>query len=159
MSELQTGSTQGGYEHPTVELAWAREQGILSPLSTERPVDERRNSANSVRACQMALGNSVTRLGNFELPLGVAIGQKKECGMRTFLIAALFAIVPGIGPASAADGCGPGCHSTPGGACVVDGWGTGARTWNECPAGAQPRPPCGYGYVWRRGKRACFAAD
>jgi hypothetical protein len=27
--------------------------------------------------------------------------------MRTFLIAALFAIVPSIGPASAADGCGP----------------------------------------------------
>jgi hypothetical protein len=79
--------------------------------------------------------------------------------MRTFLIAALFAIVPGIGPADAADGCGPGCHSTPGGACVVDGWGTGARIRNECPAGAQPRPPCGYGYVWRQGKRACFAAD
>lgn len=60
--------------------------------------------------------------------------------MRTFLIAALFAIVAGIGPANAADGCGPGCHSTPGGACVVDGWGTGARIWNECPAGASLAP-------------------
>ncbi|SIO55019.1 hypothetical protein SAMN05443247_07968 [Bradyrhizobium erythrophlei] len=80
--------------------------------------------------------------------------------MRTFLIAALFAIVASIGPANAADGCGPGCHSTPGGACVVDGWGTGARIWNECPAGVQPRPPCGgYGYVWRRSKRACFPAE
>jgi hypothetical protein len=79
--------------------------------------------------------------------------------MRTFLIAALFAIVPSIGAANAADGCGPGCHSTPGGACVVDGWGTGAHIWNECPAGAQPRPPCSGGYVWRRSKRACFPAD
>jgi hypothetical protein len=79
--------------------------------------------------------------------------------MRTFLIAALFAIVPSIGPANAADGCGPGCHSTPGGACVVDGWSTGAPIWNECPAGAHPRPPCGYGYVWRPRMRACFPAD
>jgi hypothetical protein len=47
---------------------------------------------------------------NFKLLLGVAIGQKQkeESGMRTFLIAALFAIVPSIGPANAADGCGPG---------------------------------------------------
>jgi hypothetical protein len=100
-----------------------------------------------------------SRSGNFKRLLGVAIDQKKESGMRTFLIAALFAIVPSIGPANAADGCGPGCRGTPGGACVVDGWGTGARIWNECPAGAQPRPPCGYGYVWRPSKRACFPAD
>jgi hypothetical protein len=76
--------------------------------------------------------------------------------MRTLLIAALFAIVPGIGPANAADACGPGCHSTPAGACVVDGWGTGAAIWNECPAEAHPRPPCGYGYVWLQRMRACF---
>jgi hypothetical protein len=31
-----------------------------------------------------------------------------------------------IGPATAADGCGPGCHSAISGVCVVDGWGTGA---------------------------------
>jgi hypothetical protein len=79
--------------------------------------------------------------------------------MKTFLIAALFALAAGMGAASAADGCGPGCHSTAGGACVVDGWGTGARIWNECPAGAQPRPPCSGGYVWRASKRACFPAD
>ncbi|MFL6839830.1 MAG: GCG_CRPN prefix-to-repeats domain-containing protein [Bradyrhizobium sp.] len=35
-----------------------------------------------------------------------------------------------IGVAHAADGCGPGCHATQSGACVVDGWGTGARIWN-----------------------------
>ena len=47
--------------------------------------------------------------------------------MRPFLIAALFAIVPSIiAPAKAAAGCGPGCHSTSSGACVVDGRGTGA---------------------------------
>jgi hypothetical protein len=96
---------------------------------------------------------------NFKLLSGVAIGQKEESGMRTFLIAALFAIVPSIGPADAADGCGPGCHSTRSGACVVDGWGTGAPIWNECPAGAHPRPPCSSGYVWRPRMRACFAAD
>ena len=79
-----------------------------------------------------------------------------EGNMRPFLIAALVAIVPVIGPANAADGCGPGCHATAGGACVVDGWATGAPVWNECPAGASPRPPCGYGYAWRQSMRACF---
>jgi hypothetical protein len=79
--------------------------------------------------------------------------------MRTFLIAALFAIVPSIGPASAADGCGPGCHTTPGGACVVDGWGARAPIRNECPAGAHSRPPCGFGYVWRPRTQACFALN
>ena len=78
--------------------------------------------------------------------------------MRTLLIAAFFAIVLCIDPAKAADGCGPGCHSTNGGACVVDGWGTGATVWNECPAGAHARPPCGGGYVWRPRMRACFPA-
>jgi hypothetical protein len=79
--------------------------------------------------------------------------------MRTFLIAALFAIVPSIGPASAADGCGPGCHTTTEGACVVDSWGTRAAIRNECPAAAHPRPPCGFGYVWRAYMRACFASN
>jgi hypothetical protein len=79
--------------------------------------------------------------------------------MRTFLIAALFSIVASVGPADAADGCGPGCHSTAGGACVVDGWGTGAPILNECPAGAHPSPPCSRGYVWRANMRACFPAN
>lgn len=76
--------------------------------------------------------------------------------MRTFLIAAVFAIVAGIGPANAADGCGVGCYATPMGACVVDGWGTRARIWNECPTTSRARPPCGAGYVWRPTFRACF---
>ena len=74
--------------------------------------------------------------------------------MTMCLIAVLFAILNSIVPASAWDECGPGCHSTPGGACVVDGWGTGA--WNECPAGAQPRPPCPSRYQWRPKMHACF---
>jgi hypothetical protein len=76
--------------------------------------------------------------------------------MRIFLIAALFAVATSVSPSNAAGGCGPGCHTTPSGACVVDGWETGAAGWNECPAGAQPRPPCYSGYVWRRSMRACF---
>jgi hypothetical protein len=79
--------------------------------------------------------------------------------MRTLLIATLFAIAAIFGPANAADGCGPGCHATRYGACVVDGWETGAVGWNECPAGARPRPPCGYGYIWHRSMRACFPRD
>lgn len=60
--------------------------------------------------------------------------------------------------AANADGlCGPGCHPTVAGACVVDGWGTGARVWNECPATTRPRPPCGGSdYVWSQRKHACF---
>jgi hypothetical protein len=76
--------------------------------------------------------------------------------MRTFLIAAVFAIVSSISGAHAADGCGIGCHATPMGACVIDGWGTGARVWNECPATSRSRPPCGPGYIWRPTFRACF---
>ena len=76
--------------------------------------------------------------------------------MKKFLSVALFAIIAGSSPSKAADGCGPGCHSTSAGACVVDGWGTAAPVWNECPAGAHPRPPCPTGYQWRASMRACF---
>ncbi|MCP1740962.1 hypothetical protein ABIF65_004052 [Bradyrhizobium japonicum] len=59
--------------------------------------------------------------------------------------------------ASAADGCGTGCHATVSGACVVDGWATGARVWNQCPTTSRSRPPCGGSdYVWDSRKRACF---
>jgi hypothetical protein len=62
-----------------------------------------------------------------------------------------------VGAADAADGCGTGCHATIFGACVADGWGTGARVWNECPATSRPRPPCGGSdYVWAARKKACF---
>ncbi|MBR0871464.1 hypothetical protein JQ633_13940 [Bradyrhizobium tropiciagri] len=62
----------------------------------------------------------------------------------------------GFSPAYAADGCGVGCHATVAGACVIDGWGTGARVRNECPATSRPRPPCGgTGFVWRRDLKAC----
>jgi hypothetical protein len=58
-----------------------------------------------------------------------------------------------FGVANAADGCGPGCHGSQSGACVIDGWGA-TRARNECPAGAHPRPPCGPYYSYRYG--ACF---
>lgn len=77
--------------------------------------------------------------------------------MKNLVVAVLFVgSLSILGAANAADGCGPGCHGTAYGACVVDGWGSGAALWNECPAGARPRPPCGEGYVWRSGFRACF---
>lgn len=77
--------------------------------------------------------------------------------MRT-LVAAVFAgTLASVGIANAAGGCGPGCHTTPFGVCVVDGWERGAFIRNECPAGAQPRPPCYYPFVWRARERACVA--
>jgi hypothetical protein len=77
--------------------------------------------------------------------------------MRKLFAAVLFAVTfASVGGTYAAGECGPGCHSAANGGCVVDGWGTGARIWNECPAGAHPRPPCGHDYVWRPRLRACF---
>jgi hypothetical protein len=77
--------------------------------------------------------------------------------IENLFVAVLFVgILLIFGAANAADECGPGCHSAPNGGCVVDGWGTGEPVRNECPAGAQPRPPGGEGYVWRPRYRACF---
>ena len=74
--------------------------------------------------------------------------------MKTFTI--LFgAILSSVIPAVAADGCGPGCHSTIYGACIVDGWGSGANIWNACPVTTRPRPPCPIGYIWKPRQRAC----
>jgi hypothetical protein len=75
--------------------------------------------------------------------------------MRSLLIAVLFVgSLSIIARANAADGCGPGCHATLYGACVVDGWDRGRHVRNECPAGSRPRPPCGPGYTWKSG--GCF---
>ena len=52
---------------------------------------------------------------------------------------------------SASAGCGPGCHVSALGACVVDGWGT---VRNECPALSRPRPPCPFGTRFKHG--ACM---
>lgn len=78
--------------------------------------------------------------------------------MRAALLAVLTAgIFLGTHAAKAADGCGVGCHATVMGACVVDGWTSGARVRNECPATSRPRPPCGgHGYIWRRTHQACM---
>ena len=74
--------------------------------------------------------------------------------MKTFAV--LFAVtLCSLSPATAADGCGPGCHATISGACVVDGWGTGAKVRNECPVTSRPRPPCPFGFIWKPGFRAC----
>jgi hypothetical protein len=81
-------------------------------------------------------------------------GLSEERPMKTFGI--LFALtVVSISPAFATDGCGPGCHATIYGACVVDGWGTGANVWNACPVTTRPRPPCAQGFIWNRRFRAC----
>jgi hypothetical protein len=65
-----------------------------------------------------------------------------------------------VSAAQAADDCGPGCHSTMQGECVVNGWEVGAGGWNECPAGARPRPPCSRPrYVWNRHAKACIPAS
>jgi hypothetical protein len=77
--------------------------------------------------------------------------------MRKTVLVVLCAIgVARVDVANAGGGCGPGCHETSQGTCIVDGWGSGAPVWNECPAGARPRPPCGTGYVWHPRLRACF---
>lgn len=74
-----------------------------------------------------------------------------------FALTAPVLLLGAVGAANADGLCGPGCHATIMGACVVDGWGTGARVWNECPATTRPRPPCGGSdYVWDRRKQACF---
>ncbi len=53
--------------------------------------------------------------------------------------------------------CGPGCHTSPSGACVRDGWEQGLPVRNECPAYTAPRPPCGdWRMRWDRRKLACF---
>jgi hypothetical protein len=83
--------------------------------------------------------------------------------MRRSVALTLFAIAlvstVGLGAANAAYDCGPGCHSTVNGACVVDGWEIGAAVWNECPAGSHPRPPCDRPYSWRKHAKACVLVN
>ena len=79
--------------------------------------------------------------------------------MRWVIASMLLSACLCAGAARAADDCGPGCHSTAQGACVVNGWEVGAGGWNECPAGARPRPPCSQRYVWNKSARACIPAN
>ena len=67
----------------------------------------------------------------------------------------LFAVL-GTPDAAFASSCGPGCHETPSGACVRDGWEQALPVRNECPAYTRPQPPCGVGMRWDRRKMACF---
>ena len=76
-----------------------------------------------------------------------------EAIVRNLFFVIAFAGSLAIVGAARADGCGPGCHETSQGACVIDGWTTRAAP-NECPAGNRPRPPCPRDYAWRYG--ACF---
>jgi len=71
----------------------------------------------------------------------------------------LFAVLGSLDTAIAFGGCGPGCHTSPSGACVRDGWEQGLRVRNECPAFTSPRPPCGPYLRWDRRMQACFPAD
>ena len=76
--------------------------------------------------------------------------------MRLMLLAVLLAGLPtGVAIADTSESCGPGCHVAPNGGCVVNGWEAGAPVWNECPAGARPRPPCGAGFKWSSRSNAC----
>jgi hypothetical protein len=75
--------------------------------------------------------------------------------MRTLFGVLFVVILTGLSPATAADGCGTGCHATVSGACVVDGWGTGAKVWNECPVTTRARPFCPPGYYWKPRFKAC----
>jgi hypothetical protein len=72
-----------------------------------------------------------------------------------FCLIALFA-VQGTPNTAFAFSCGPGCHETPSGACVRDGWEQAMPVRNECPAYTPPQPPCGFGMRWDRRKLACF---
>jgi hypothetical protein len=65
-------------------------------------------------------------------------------------------IIFGMEPAFAFGGCGVGCHSTPEGACVRDGWQEGFPVRNECPATSRPTPPCGPYYRWSRQSLMCI---
>lgn len=78
--------------------------------------------------------------------------------MMKWLLAAVLSMAFSVTAAAGipAYSCGPGCHFGANGGCIVDGWETGARVWNECPAGARPRRPCGEGYVWKRREKACL---
>jgi len=74
--------------------------------------------------------------------------------MRRLFVTVLIAVgVMLYYSANAMAGCGPGCHSTLSGACVVDGWGT---VRNECPVPSRPVPLCPVGLQWRHG--ACMPA-
>jgi hypothetical protein len=80
--------------------------------------------------------------------------QPMKALLRT--LAVLGAIIAsGFSPAAATGFCGPGCHITISGACVVDGWGTGTSVRNECPVTTRARPPCPIGYEWKPRQQAC----
>jgi len=74
-----------------------------------------------------------------------------------FCLAVLMAVL-GTPDAAFAHSCGPGCHATPSGACVRDGWQQALPVRNECPAFTSPRPPCGRYFRWNRRMLACFQA-
>lgn len=58
-------------------------------------------------------------------------------------------------PASANGFCGVGCHASPSGSCVRDGWEQGLPVVNECPATSRPTPPCGPYFRWSRQSMQC----
>ena len=76
--------------------------------------------------------------------------------LKFLMVLPIAGLLVGLQPAQANDSCGPGCHVAPNGGCVVTGWETGAAVWNECPAGARPRPPCGAALKWSRRAKACL---
>ena len=78
--------------------------------------------------------------------------------LRTALLGAclIASAVTGAPDAAQAFYCGPGCHTSPSGACVRDGWDQAQPVRNECPAYTRPQPPCYAGMRWDRRMQACF---
>ncbi|MGY3452132.1 GCG_CRPN prefix-to-repeats domain-containing protein [Bradyrhizobium sp. USDA 4353] len=76
--------------------------------------------------------------------------------MRIVYAVLLITLATSAERALANESCGPGCHLAPNGGCVVNGWEVGAPVWNECPAGARPKPPCGAAFKWSRQAKACI---
>jgi len=84
------------------------------------------------------------------------LGREWSEAMRLMFLAILLTGLMAEAQVSVAnESCGPGCQVAPNGGCVVNGWEAGAPVWNECPAGARPRPPCGAAFKWSRQSKAC----
>ena len=76
--------------------------------------------------------------------------------IRFFLLASCLIVSAfAVAPAFASGFCGVGCHASPSGSCVRDGWEQALPVRNECPATSRPTPPCGRYYRWNRQNMSC----
>jgi hypothetical protein len=75
--------------------------------------------------------------------------------VRSACLASCFILFAFAGPALADGFCGVGCHASPSGSCVRDGWDQALPVRNECPATSRPTPPCSSDYRWSRQAQMC----